>query len=244
MRLGVQPYTLHELDEPTTRTIRRIADARFEAVELGPDANTEVVNDVIAETGLAVSSLAGGLDLLESLDAYVDASDAFETSDVVVMWADPEQFTTHGGIEGVAAELEVIADELADHGLRLHYHNHDHEFAELGDATGYHHLVEQTDEVFFELDLGWAGAGGVDPAGLLRTIGDRVTHVHVKDMDFADSEFVTFGEGDLDLGDTIDAARDTEVEWMLFENDHPEDPVAEVSHASLLLDRHTGHICA
>ncbi|MFC7195002.1 hypothetical protein ACFQL4_10625 [Halosimplex aquaticum] len=61
-------------------------------------------------------------------------------------------------------------------------------------------------------------------------------------MDFDSGEFVMFGEGDLDVAETVAAARRIDAEWGLFENDEPVDPVAEPSHASILLDEHTGHL--
>ncbi|WP_459192782.1 sugar phosphate isomerase/epimerase family protein [Halosimplex sp. J119] len=243
MRIGIQPYTISAIDEPLPAKLRRIAHAGYEGVELGPDADTDAVHDALEDTGLTVSSIGSGMDALDDdLDAHVAASEAFGTDDVVVMWIDPEHFETREAVAATAERLDDAADRLADRGLRLHYHNHAHEFTDLGDTTGYEALVDETDAVRFEVDVGWAGVGGVDPAALLDDIGDRVSLIHLKDMDFEAGEFVTFGEGDLDPAETVAAARRNDVEWGLFENDEPVDPVAEPSHASLLLDEHTGHL--
>jgi len=243
MNIGIQPYTMSALDEPLPSKLGRLARAGFEGVELGTDANTEAVREALAEHELGVASIASGLeDLDEDLDAHVDASEAFETDKVVVMWIGPEEFETRADVAAVATRLDAEADRLADHGLQLHYHNHAHEFTDLGETTGFEALVEATDTVKFEIDVGWAGVGGVDPADLLDDIGERVTLVHAKDIRFGSGEFCTFGEGDLDVGGVVTAARRNEVDWLLWENDEPIDPVAEPSHASLLLDEHTGHL--
>ncbi|WP_415380743.1 sugar phosphate isomerase/epimerase family protein [Halosimplex sp. TS25] len=243
MRIGIQPYTISAIDEPLPLKLDRIARAGYEGVELGPDANTDAVRDALDANDLAVSSVGSGLDALDDdLDAHVAACEAFDTDDVVVMWIDPEHFATREAVESTAERLDAAADRLSDRGLRLHYHNHAHEFTDLGETTGYEALVDATDRVRFEVDVGWAGVGGVDPAALLDDIGDRVSLVHLKDMDFDAGEFVTVGEGDLDLAEAVAAARRIGAEWGLFENDEPVDPVAEPSHASLLLDEHTGHL--
>ncbi|WP_436926477.1 sugar phosphate isomerase/epimerase family protein [Halosimplex amylolyticum] len=243
MRIGIQPYTISAIDEPLPAKLGRIARAGYEGVELGPDANTDAVHDALAAHDLAVSSIGSGLDALdEDVETHAAACDAFGTDDVVVMWIDPEAFATREAVESTADRLDAAADRLADSGLRLHYHNHAHEFTDLGATTGYEALVDATDAVRFEVDVGWAGVGGVDPASLLDDVGDRVSLVHLKDMDFQAGEFVTFGEGDLDVGTTVEAARRIDAEWGLFENDEPVDPVAEPSHASLRLDEHTGHL--
>jgi len=244
MKVGIQPYTLNALDEPLVSKLDRIARAGFEGVELGTDGNTDAVHETLIEHGLDVSSIGTTPDELDDdLDAHVAAAEDFDTDDVVAMWIDPEHYETRERVEATAERLTALADRLAEHGLRLHYHNHAHEFTDLDDTTGYELLVAETEGVRFEVDAGWAGTGGTDPATLLQSIGDSVDLVHVKDMDFETGEFVTFGEGDLDIEGVVDAARDIGVEWLLFENDEPTDPVAEPGHASVVLDEYTGHYC-
>jgi len=244
MKVGIQPFTISELDESLETKLDRIARAGFEGVELGTDGNTDSVHEKLIEHGLEVSSIGTTPDELESdLDAHVAAAEDFDTEDVVAMWIDPEHFETREKVEATADRLTALAERLAGHGLQLNYHNHAHEFTDLGDTTGYELLVAETEGVKFELDAGWAGTGGADPARLMRDIADSVTLVHIKDMDFETGEFVTFGEGDLDVEGVVDAARESSVEWLLFENDEPTDPVAELGHASVTLDRYTDHYC-
>jgi sugar phosphate isomerase/epimerase len=245
MNVGIQPYTLSALEEPLPRKLDRVARAGFAGVELGPDADTEPVRDALADHGLSVSSVGTGLDALdddEDFAAHVAASEAFGTDDVVAMWIGPDAFETRAGVERQAERLDDCADRLADRGLTLHYHNHAHEFTDLGAETAFEALAAATDAVRFEVDLGWAGAGGVDPVALLDSLGDRVSLVHAKDMLFDDCEFATFGEGDLDVAAAVAAAERNGVEWLLYENDEPTDPIAEPSHASLVLDEHTDHL--
>ncbi|PSP54058.1 sugar phosphate isomerase/epimerase [Halobacteriales archaeon QH_7_68_42] len=244
MKVGIQPFTISELDEPLEAKLDRIARAGFEGVELGTDGNTDAVHEKLIEHGLEVSSIGTTPDELENdLDAHVAAAEDFDTGDVVAMWIDPEHFETRERVEATAERLTDLADRVAEHGLQLNYHNHAHEFTDLGETTGYELLVEEAEGVKFELDAGWAGTGGATPAALLRDIAGHVTLVHVKDMNFETGEFVTFGEGDLDVEGVVSAARDADVEWLLFENDEPTDPVAEPAHASVTLDRYTDHYC-
>lgn len=243
MHIGIQPFTIRDIDEPLPQKLERVARARFEGIELGPGSADEETVEALEATGLTVSSMGSSLQQIEDeLKAHVDAGEAFGAEDVVVMWIDEERFETRDAVEDTAADLEAAADRLADHGLSLHYHNHDHEFVEVEGRPALELLYEETEALKFELDLGWAGTGGVDPAAFLERIGDRVTHAHVKDMAFEKREFVTFGEGDLDVESAVETARDVGVEWLIFENDQPVDPVAEPSHASLILDQFTGHI--
>jgi len=69
-------------------------------------------------------------------------------------------------------------------GLRFAYHNHNLEFAPLGNSNAMALLVQGTDPalVSFEMDAGWVASAGVDPAALLARYPGRFTAMHVKDM--------------------------------------------------------------
>jgi sugar phosphate isomerase/epimerase len=84
----------------------------------------------------------------------------------------------------LAASLNEKAAALAAHGITLGYHNHNVEFAKLGKTTPWAILLAETDpdRVFFELDLGWVSAAGLDPAAEIRRLGKRVRWLHVKDV--------------------------------------------------------------
>lgn len=73
---------------------------------------------------------------------------------------------------------------LQQYGLRFAYHNHNFEFAPVGDTTGMAILLKGTDPklVSFEMDAGWVAAAGVDPVVLLAKYPGRFTAMHVKDI--------------------------------------------------------------
>ena len=83
-----------------------------------------------------------------------------------------------------AARLNDTGAALKREGLRLAYHNHNVEFAKHGSKTAYDLLLENTDPglVWFEMDVGWVAAAGVDPIPLLRAHRHRFGLMHIKDM--------------------------------------------------------------
>ncbi|TAJ70872.1 MAG: sugar phosphate isomerase/epimerase [Phenylobacterium sp.] len=83
-----------------------------------------------------------------------------------------------------AAFLNEKAVVLAKSGIRLGYHNHNFEFAPLGDTTGLEIMLKNTDPklVTFELDVGWVAAAGVDPAAFFARHKGRFSLMHVKDI--------------------------------------------------------------
>jgi sugar phosphate isomerase/epimerase len=80
--------------------------------------------------------------------------------------------------------LNTKAAALKRLGLRLAYHNHNLEFAPLGDSNAFALLIQGTDPklVSFEMDAGWVASAGVDPVALLTQYPGRFTAMHVKDM--------------------------------------------------------------
>lgn len=84
-----------------------------------------------------------------------------------------------------AAQLNEKGAALKREGLRLAYHNHNVEFTAHGRGTAYDLLLANTDPeaVWFEMDVGWVAAAGVDPIRLLRTHRQRFRLMHVKDLE-------------------------------------------------------------
>jgi sugar phosphate isomerase/epimerase len=70
----------------------------------------------------------------------------------------------------LAERLNHLGGLCRKEGLTLGYHNHHMEFAHLESGTAYDLLLSRTDPdlVRMELDVGWARAGGVEPAGHCR----------------------------------------------------------------------------
>ena len=69
-------------------------------------------------------------------------------------------------------------------GIRTGYHNHNLEFAPIGDTNGWEILKSETDHdlISFEIDLGWIATAGFDPVEFLADNSGRVALVHVKDV--------------------------------------------------------------
>jgi len=81
--------------------------------------------------------------------------------------------------------LDAKGAALRREGLKLAYHNHNIEFVASGSKTGYDLLLENTqpDLVWFEMDVGWVAAAGVDPIPLLRAHRGRFRLMHIKDLE-------------------------------------------------------------
>lgn len=83
-----------------------------------------------------------------------------------------------------AARLNTLTERFKGEGLALGYHNHFGEFLDLGGGRrGIDILLAETSpQTIFELDVGWAVAGGADPIAVLKAHPTRFKALHVKDM--------------------------------------------------------------
>jgi sugar phosphate isomerase/epimerase len=236
MQTAIQLYTLRHVDESPSDVLSLVAETTFDGVEFA-GAPQEGVADALAETGLTPAAAHVGIeDLEENQGAVLDACDAAGVDTVVVPWLDESEFESRAAVERTANRLGGIGDALADRGFRLAYHNHDQEFTDLGNTTGYELLLSELDNtVSLELDTGWALAAGHDPVDLLRRIDDAPL-VHLKDVDVESKTPVELGEGDLAVDACAETARDAGVEWLVYEHDEPSNPRTSLSHGGAALD--------
>lgn len=242
MQTAIQLYSLREMDESILDIVERVGATEFDGVEFAYRVNEEPASDVrqtLDDAGLVASSAHVGIeDLADDLDGVIDAAETLGYDDIVVPWLDADQFETVEAVEQTAERLATLADAVADHGMQLHYHNHDQEFVETEDGLAFDLLAEHVgDELMFEIDAGWALYGGVDPVELLHEYGDRISLVHFKDVHLDSEDAPALGDGDLDIPAVAGAAHDIDAEWAIFENDDPADPVEALPHGASLLDR-------
>jgi len=241
MQTAIQLYSLREIDESVLDIIARVGETSFDGVEFAYRVNEEPAEDVrqaLDDAGLVASSAHVGIEAIEDdLDGVIEAAETLGYDDIVVPWLDPEHFETVEAVEASAERLSELAEAVAEHGMQLHYHNHDQEFAETDEGIAFHLLAElASDDLMFEVDAGWALAGGVDPVELLHDYGDRISLVHFKDVHLDSDAAPALGEGDLDIPAVAEAAHDIGAEWAVFENDDPADPIEALPHGAQVLD--------
>jgi len=237
MATAIQLYTLREMDESVPELLNRVADAGFDGVEYAyrvPEADPATVTAALDETGLEVPSAHVPIEELEDeQEATVEQYRDLRTERLVVPYLDSEDFASVERVRETAHRLDTLAEELADYDYPLLYHNHDIEFAELDGRTAFDVLVEGTDTVDFELDIGLATYAGVDAADVIETYADRIELVHCTDthVDGDEMAHATFGTGDVDYEPIFDAIEAAGIEWQIYENGSQDDPEGELQNA-------------
>ena len=254
------------------RILDEIARVGFEGTQLGRDfARGHALRDELTTRGLRIAEvyaalpctvdgpLEGALDIARAClgelhdargDVLCVAIDGSTDRDVAGGRADDPRtpsFTDAAWTE-LADVLHTIADEAAALGHPTVFHPHAGTYVET--PAEIERLLETTDEdrVGVCLDTGHHLVGGADPVADLRLLGERVRHVHLKDVDGAvltalraghyaglddavrDGLFTELGAGVLDLDGVLSIleARDYDG-WLMVEQDRSMGPPSEAA---------------
>jgi inosose dehydratase len=153
---------------------------------------------------------------------------------------------TDAGWDALVELLRTISAETRAAGARIAFHPHAGTCVET--PAEVERLAEsiEPEVVPFCLDVGHYLVGGGDPVAALRRYGDRVTHVHLKDVDpvvldrlrrreigsFGDAVrerlFTELGSGALDLDGVLGVLAERGYEgWLMVEQDSGWPPPAE-----------------
>lgn len=126
--------------------------------------------------------------------------------------------------------LNAKGATLKKHGINLVYHNHNFEFAPVGDTCGQDLLMKYTEPgaVFFQLDIGWAAAAGRDPVAVFDKDKGRYWSAHIKDIKASTQTNYLFkmdnsivGQGKLDWARILPAAYSAGVRRFFVEQEDP-----------------------
>ncbi len=135
-----------------------------------------------------------------------------------------EEWTTFG------KNLSKYIKKFEDEGLTLGYHNHSYEFVALPSGKlPIECMMEHDENLKFEIDLGWAIAGGADPKIWIEKYSDKIIACHLKDFFNKEKNMLNHdnqsavGDGFIDWKELLDSISHTKCELFILEHDDPKD---------------------
>jgi sugar phosphate isomerase/epimerase len=237
--VALQMYTLREeTAQDFVGTLRQVAQIGYDGVEFAGygGLSAEEMGELLGELGLKAAGSHVAMNLLENeLDTVLEYSLAIGNPYVVCPWLPQERCRDAAAVRATAESLNRIGSACNERGLKFCYHNHAFEFETVGGRTVMDILHEATDPdlVRAEVDTYWVEFAGLDPAEFIRGCSDRVTLVHLKDMDPQDRSFAEVGEGTLDWEAVFGASEAAGAEWYIVEQDRCKRPPLESARLSL-----------
>jgi inosose dehydratase len=232
---------------PPERVFGEIAALGITAAELGPIGYLPFDAGAIRETldrhGLR---LVGGFVPLVLHEPTLDTAEAERTAAVLARagaeifnaavvadaaWSPPRPLDDDAW-QRLARHLHEIERRVEQHGLTLALHPH--AGTQVETAQDVDRMLQLTD-VGWCLDTGHLQLGGVDPSDFARRHGERVVHVHLKDVDDAVAHrlrnhelslvqavqaglFRPLGQGDVRIDEVLDGLDEYEG-WLVLEQD-------------------------
>lgn len=218
-KLGLQVFTIRKAMEKDPKlTLQRVAKMGYEDLEtygMGENGlsyyNLPIgdFKSLLKDLGLTTSSGHYDLnkymnspekDMLNYVDSCIAGASSLGQDYITWPWLAPEDRTLDK-FTSLAKKLNLIGEHVKKAGLRLAYHNHDFDFADLGGRSGYDIIMEQTDPelVKLQIDLYWVmRASKHDPAYYFKKQPGRFEMWHIKDMDRVTQDYTELGNGTID----------------------------------------------
>ena len=200
---SIQLWTVRDqLERDFDGTLARLAELGFRAVEpFGLPANLNKLSTALSNLGLTAPTAHG--DVLLNLEAAIKAAVELGTTVLIDPYQPEEIFQSESNILRLADQLSAAAELAAPHGIKIGYHNHDHELRnEVRGVPALLALASMVShDVVFEIDLFWCQVANVDPLDVLKQLDGRVVALHAKDapMDGHVRDQVSLGKGSVDV---------------------------------------------
>jgi sugar phosphate isomerase/epimerase len=238
--LGVQLYTVrknvkHHLPE----MLAAIQQIGYEEVETYWNVYSHPAAELkrmISDHGLRVPS--GHFDY-SGLESKLDYAATLGVQYIICPMLPKPMWTSLDGFRQAADQFNKWGAMIKGMGMHFGFHNHNYEFRRFGEATGFDILISRTDPnlMCLEMDCYWITQAGQDPLQMLKTLGNRIQLVHLKDRKagFPTSQelnkraehMTPVGAGTINWKDILSAAQQNGVAHMFVEQDSGDLPPLE-----------------
>ncbi len=257
--IAVQMMMLKEqvATEGAREVFRRLAELGYHAVELSQipmtPENVSAIKSASAEFGIEVIAMSAALEgagkenLTDHFDKIVADCHTLKCKYLRIGMLPIECMGSKESAVAFIERMEAKAQDLAEHGIELYYHNHHVEFAKYDGKYLLDIIKDQTSKIGFEIDVHWVQRGGENPVTYLAGFYGRLKLLHLKDyrvlpietMAPSDKEltpaeqrsrwqqhfvgniqFAELGEGSLPFAEIIPKGLEMGSEYFIIEQDN------------------------
>jgi sugar phosphate isomerase/epimerase len=202
--------------------VRQVAQIGYAGVETAgfPGTTPQAAGKLFKSLGLQVSSIHKfPIPTPADKQEIIDTLEALDTRNLV-SGANPDDFKTAEATRATCEKLNSAAAMLAPYGVKLHVHNHWWEYLKVDEKYAYEYMFASlAPEVCLQIDTYWVKTAGVDPAMIVKKLGQRAPLLHIKDGPAQKNVPMTaVGDGVMDIPAIAKAAAG-HTEWMIVEID-------------------------
>lgn len=226
-KIALQLYSLRDvLAEELDEKLRIVSEQGYDGVELAGTygIGADVWKASLEKYGLtAVSAHVGYDSLLEDLEGVLSFYQEIGCKYIILPGLDRRYWHSGADREVFSREAVRIGEACREKGMLFGYHNHTGEFEKT--REGFYELdgfFADNPGLVMELDVGWACAGGVNPADYALEHRAQCRLFHMKDY-YRDWNgkvvLAPLGKGIVNLEKIIEAGRELGMEWYIVEQD-------------------------
>lgn len=219
--ISLQLYTVRELlGEDLQGVLNKVAEIGYVGVEPWGGLDFEVAAPLLKSLGVDAHSMHASLPLGDDQAKVLEMAQAYGVKQIVCPYLPPEAFASEDAVKATAEKLNEANQVATSNGFKFGYHNHDHEFVDLGGKPAYSLLRELADDnIYLEVDTYWVKVAGYDPAALVKDLGARSPLLHLKDgPGERHGSMYALGEGIMDVPAVVEAGKG-HTEWLIVELD-------------------------
>ncbi len=212
------------------------------------------IKTILDDHGMTSPSAHTDLDtLVHHMDRLGEAANVLGHKYVILPAIPDEKRKSLDDYKKIAASFNEIGSAAKKVGIRFAYHNHGYGLKPVDGKMPLEIIFDETDPelVFFEMDIFWTAAGGLEPVDLLKKYHNRYRLMHIKDMkpktqfsgDGGDASqwmelfplMTSAGEGELGVKEIMEVALTTGIEHFFIEQDLVADPEIALAKSSAFL---------
>ncbi len=230
--VGLELWSVRDLcAKDLPGVLKAVAEAGYDGVEFahsyyGHDA--EAIRKLLDQNGLKSCGMHMTVQHLKgkALEETIRIHKVLDTPYLIVSSLPRKTMQSKKAILETAKWFNELAQQLKEHGMRVGYHCHAHDFDPLDGSTAWELIGENTNpEVILQLDTANCLSGGADPYAMLRKFPGRAVSVHLKEH--GGPPGAVFGEGEVrwdevfDICETIGGTK-----WYVIEDETRKGPAA------------------
>ena len=230
--IAAQMYTLREYCKSAldiAKSCAKVKKMGYDGIQASGMAKIDPkeMKKILDGEGLLMAATHVGFDELAKEPERIIAEHALWNCNYTAIGGYAFAEWTRAAIDKFIGDYNAVAAKFAGSELKIGYHNHHHEFAQIDGLRPIDLFINNFDpEIWLEIDTHWVVRGGADPAVYIEKVAGRIPCVHFKDMSLKyegrEPQFCEIGDGNLNWPRIIQACRYAGVKWYIVERDSGE----------------------
>lgn len=191
--VGLQMYSVRdECERDMLGTLEKIAEIGYTAIEMAGyfNAPPKQLKDKASAIGIQIPSTLVSLNfkrlgrLQSDFAKEVEIAGEIGVSYVSIPWFPLQESPSMNDVSFVCDVLRRCGEQVKEAGMKLALHNHENVWKRVEDKPAYERILDaiSTGVMDAELDVGWMALAGMDMNAFLRSYGDRVSLVHLRNF--------------------------------------------------------------